>query len=252
MCFLPKGTNRDKVNRVVSALVDYFSLEEYGIVWNDGERTIPEIWMLHPQRRFTYFGLLSLYDFASNFTKDKFVLDFGCGVGFGSYHLAAKQAKFVDAIDIDDKSIRYATDRYKHERLCFPKMSIEEFAADSKKHNTYEFIYCSNVMEHIADYKSTLRCIMTLLKPGGSYLQITPPSGKPRDNTWHVTNFTVPEWRSILDPYFPSQRYFAHIPQREREDTNCENDFKFQECGPKEMGKLGSISGMILCTKDFQ
>jgi len=105
--FLPKPTNDKKVNQVVSALVEYFSLYDYGIVWNDGERSIPEIWMLHPSRRFTYFALLSLYEFATRYINDKRVLDFGSGAGYGSYYLASRGAKNVCGIEIDKKSYRY-------------------------------------------------------------------------------------------------------------------------------------------------
>jgi len=102
-------------------------------------------------------------------------------------------------------------------------------------------------MEHIANYKGALDAVKKLLAPNGLYLQVTPPSGQAKGNPYHVTNFTVPEWSEILVDHFSDQRYFAHIPMREREDTNNEFDFKFEECAPTDMGKLGSISGMILC-----
>lgn len=245
--FLLKSKNERKVNKVVSALVDYFSLSDYGIVWNDGERSIPEIWMLHPSRRFTYFALLSLYGFAADSIKGKRVLDFGSGVGYGSYYLASRGAESVCGIEIDEKSYRYACDRYIHDKVTFLSRDIESLAQDQNYTGKFDFIYCSNVMEHIPDYKGALSAVKKLLSPNGSYLQITPPSGKAKGNPYHVTNFTVPQWREILKDYFSDQRYFAHIPSRERQDTNNEFDFTFKECRPNEMGKLGSISGMILC-----
>ena len=73
----------------MKSLESLLSLEDYGIVWNEGERVVPEIWMLNPARRFTYFAHLALYEFASQWTRDAFVLDFGSGMGYGAYHLAA-------------------------------------------------------------------------------------------------------------------------------------------------------------------
>jgi 2-polyprenyl-3-methyl-5-hydroxy-6-metoxy-1,4-benzoquinol methylase len=247
--FLPKPTNEKKINAVVSALNDYLSLSDYGIIWNDGERSIPEIWMLHPSRRFTYFALLSLYEFATRYTAGKNVLDFGCGVGYGSYYLASRGAKSVVGIEIDEKSYRFGCDRYRHDNMIILDKPIELLAQDSNYIGSFDVIYCSNVMEHIADYKDALQAVKSLLAPKGVYIQITPPSGKARGNPYHVTNFTVPEWKEILKDYFVDQKYFAHIPQRDRDSTENEFDFNFEECGPGEMGQKGSISGIIVCQK---
>lgn len=245
--FLPKQTSEKQVNAVVSALVDYFSLPDYGIVWNDGERTIPEIWLLHPARRFTYLALLSLNNFAVKYSIGKHVLDFGCGVGYGSYYLASRGAEKVLGIDIDRKSTQYAMDRYIHEKVAFKEISIEALNNDGRYRNQFDLVFSSNVMEHVPDYLSVLSSIKDLLSPNGIYIQITPPSGDPKGNPFHVTNFTVPEWHEILLEYFPNQRFFAHIPQRNREDTNNEFEFVFEECGHIDMGRLKSISGIIIC-----
>lgn len=245
--FLPKPTNEKKINAVISALNDYFALSDYEIIWNDGERSIPEIWMLHPSRRFTYFALLSLYEFATRYTEGKNVLDFGCGVGYGSYYLASRGAKNVVGIEIDQKSYRYGCDRYHHDNMTMLDKDIESLAQDPNYIGTFDVIYCSNVMEHIADYKAALLAVKKLLAPKGMYIQITPPSGQARGNPYHVTNFTVPEWREILKNYFIDQIYYAHIPQRDRDNTENEFDFMFEECGPSEMGQRKSISGIIVC-----
>ncbi len=245
--FLPKPVSEKTSRNFIVALVEYFSLNDYGIVWNDGERVIPDIWMLHPDKRFIYFAHLALYEFATRFIQGKRVLDFGCGVGYGSYYFASRGAHLVIGIDIDEASYSYACDRYPRENLGFDLRSVEDLAIDPNLCGQFDFVYCSNVMEHIPDYMGALKAVKMLLTSGGKYLQITPPSGKARDNPYHVTNFTVPEWREILLPLFPNQRYFAHIPTRKPENINNEFDFRFEECGPTEMLDRGSISGMILC-----
>lgn len=247
--FLPKPTNEKKINAVVTALNDFFSLPDYEIIWNDGERSIPEIWMLHPNRRFVYFALLSLYEFATRYTEGKNVLDFGCGVGYGSYYLASRGAKNVVGIEIDEKSYRYGCDRYRHDNMTILDKDIESLAQDPNYIGSFDVIYCSNVMEHIVAYKAALLAVKKLLAPKGVYIQITPPSGKAKGNPYHVTNFTVPEWSEILKDYFAGQKYFAHIPQRDRDNTENEFDFKFEECAQSEMGKRKSISGIIICQK---
>lgn len=242
-----KSIKENEINDIVSSLTTGLSLDDYKIVWNDGERSIPEIWMLHPSRRFTYFALLSLYDFATRFTKDKSVLDFGCGVGYGSYYLASRKAQSVLGIEIDDKSYRYSIDRYQRTNLKFLDVPVEELAANKEYKNKFDVIFCSNVMEHIEDYKNALSSVTELLAPNGLYIQITPPSGRANGNPYHVTNYTVPQWREILSEFFDKQRYFAHIAEKERNDTDNEFDFKFEQCQPEDMGPLKSISGIIVC-----
>ena len=161
--------------------------------------------------------------------------------------VASRGAMQVSGIEVDEKSYRYGRDRYKHPKLELLFMDIASMVDNTNWTGSFDFIYCSNVMEHIADYRVALIAVKKLLAPGGLYLQITPPSGQARGNPYHVTNYTVPEWREILKGFFDSQRYFAHIPLRERDDTNNEFDFRFEECGAMDIGRLKSISGMIMC-----
>ena len=235
---------------VIQALVDYLQLEEYGIRWNEGERSIPQVWAVSRPRRFVHYALLSLYEFvAMNFTKNLNVLDFGCGVGYGSYRLGVRGAKFVRGIELDDKAIQFGRDNF-----CLPNVLIENrnilsLSADHRQHGLYDFIYCSNVMEHIEEYLPVIESINLLLKPGGHYFHVTPSSGKANGNPFHVTNFTIPEWKDILTPFFPKQRYFSHVPIRTRDEVISEFEFEFPECGPNDFGRLKSISGILLGEK---
>ena len=238
------------VNNHVELLAEYLELEKYGIKWNEGERSIPQIWAIYPPRKFVHFALLSLYEFAAtNFTKGKVVLDFGCGVGYGSYRLGVRDAKSVHGIELDKKAIEFGNVHFHHPNVTTECKNINDLAADPRKRGTYDFVYCSNVMEHIKDYSEVLKSISELLKPGGQYLQVTPPSGKARGNPFHVTNYTVEEWREVLEPLFPSQRYFSHAPTRPRDKVISEYEFRFVECSPTDMSHLKSISGIILASK---
>ena len=111
-------------------------------------------------------------------------------------------------------------------------------------------------MEHIENYTEVLERIYNFLKPGGIYFHVTPPSGEPGGNKYHITNFKIPEWRIILEKIgFLNQRYFAHQHDLDREFVMSEFDFSFIECGPYDMtpsSGLGSISGIILALKPFK
>lgn len=243
---------RSKIENVVNSLVEYLDLESYGIDWNEGERSIPQIWAIYPPRRFVHFALLSLYEFvATNFTKNMVVLDFGCGVGYGAYRLAVRGASFVHGIDLDEKAIKFGRHHFRCENVKIEIINIHELANNKENLGIYDFIYCSNVMEHIEDYYRVLCDIHRLLKPGGQYFHVTPPSGKAKGNPFHITNFTIPEWRKILLPLFPNQRYFAMIPTRSREEIISEYEFNYTECGPCDMSILKSIGGIILARKSY-
>ena len=239
------------IDEMVEATVKYLNLKEYGITWNEGERSIPQVWTIYPPRRFVHYALLSLYEFASaNFTKGLDVLDFGCGVGYGSYRLGVRGANFVHGIELDEVAIRFGLDHFRYPDVLIESRNINDLANDQNNFEKYDFIYCSNVMEHIEDYMQVIKSIYSLLKPGGSYFHVTPPSGKAKGNRFHVTNFTIPEWNLILSPFFPNQRYFAHIPTRARDEIISEYEFIFPECLPQDLGRLKSISGIILALKE--
>lgn len=52
-----------------------------------------------------------------------------------------------------------------------------------------------------------------------------------------------------FEGYFKEQHYYAHLPQRDRDDIENEFDFSFEGCKVDEIGKKKSISGIIVCKK---
>ena len=58
------------------------------------------------------------YLYASQFVKDKMVLDIACGEGYGAF-LLSKDAKRVVGIDISSEAVSHASSRYLQENLEF-------------------------------------------------------------------------------------------------------------------------------------
>jgi SAM-dependent methyltransferase len=111
---------------VITALVDYLDLEKYGIPWNDGERSIPQSWSVYRPRRFVHFALLSLYEFASaSFAKNCRVLDFGCGVGYGSYRLGVRGAKYDHGIELDEHVVNFGRDHFRYHNVLIECSNIK-------------------------------------------------------------------------------------------------------------------------------
>lgn len=101
-------------------------------------------------------------------------LDVGCSIGIAAE--AARRAGFdATGIDLDDTAIGEAKTLFPD--VTYRAVLAEDFAAEGHK---FDFIYSSEVIEHIADPVSTLRAIKTMLAPGGVVWITTPDSGHPR------------------------------------------------------------------------
>ncbi len=239
---------------VYEAVEQHYNLREFGIDWRDGERTVHEVWRLHPERRFNSYAISSLYIFASQFVpQNATILELGCGTGFGSYTLAGKtKCTEMIGVDLDLGAVSYGQGRFKRPNLTLLQTDIHDASLDYLK-GKVDFVYCSNVMEHIGEYEKAVARVYDLLKPLGQYFHVTPPSGDAGGNKYHVTNLKIPKWKKILENNrFYSQRFFSHLNDVSRDMVQCEYDFTFTECGPDDMlpsSGLGSISGIILARK---
>lgn len=245
-----------QLDQLMASLEEAYQTKASGLDWRDGERTLHELWRHHPQRRTNSYAITSLYLFAADLVGCcKNILDLGCGTGFGTYLLAAKtKADFVLGIDLDKPAVTWGARRYLRSNLSLRLSDISDSALDEHKEK-FDLIYCSNVMEHVGDYGAVLKRVNFLLRPGGIYFQVTPPSGRAQGNKYHITNFTVPVWKSVLEHHhFLNQRFFAHKMLQAPEDIQSEYDFTFTECGPDDMwpsSGLGSMSGIIVARKSF-
>jgi 2-polyprenyl-3-methyl-5-hydroxy-6-metoxy-1,4-benzoquinol methylase len=67
-----------------------------------------------------YVAHLSIYDFATRFTRGKTILDAGCGAGYGTNYLLEKGlGARVQGVDISSNAIRYCRRHYRNARLSF-------------------------------------------------------------------------------------------------------------------------------------
>lgn len=95
---------------------------------------------IHPKHRLMNYHKF----FVDNVDKDDVVLDVGCGNGALSYDVA-KKAKKVVGIDLNEKNVSFAKQRYSKE-------NIEYICGDALKDlpdEKFDIIIMSNVLEHI-------------------------------------------------------------------------------------------------------
>lgn len=136
------------------------------------------------------------YKFASNFFKagDR-VLDGACGCGYGSHILSATGADVL-SVDLNDKAINYARNRYGVSASA-TKGSIEFRKADltclSIKDKSLDGVVSLETLEHIdlGSCRNYLKNIAGWIKPGGILVASSPmlryKNGKPFiTNPYHI------------------------------------------------------------------
>lgn len=161
------------------------------------------------------------------------VLDCACGVGYGSRKLAEIFER-VDAVDIYDRAIELAKERYSGPRIewnCLDAAKIREAFADE----SFDAVVSMQTIESIEDDAKYLDDLVALLKPGGVLL-IDTPLRKSRidnpENPHHKRYYGLHEWLQMLQNRFEIL-VFATLPEAKM----------LEDC---QMPSRGSI---VHCTK---
>ncbi len=144
------------------------------------------------------------YEKATEFTRDKKVLDLGCNTGYGS-HLIKNSCREIVGVDVSEKAIKIAKELYGNE-------SIEFRVIDGKRlpfaENSFDVVVSFQVIEHIVEHESYLMEIKRVLAPEGKVIFTTPnrlirlyPGMKPW-NEFHVREYAPLELKELLDGFF--------------------------------------------------
>jgi SAM-dependent methyltransferase len=159
-----------------------------------GERIIPRIDGKMYQRHVKAykFGMELIKRYSDRTAK---ILDYGCGEGYGSYLLASTGCRVVGA-DISDLAIQEAKVKYPLPNLKFCK--IDEIEAES-----YDFIVCFQVIEHINKPEVIIATLVQRLKKQGT-LVITTPNRKTNQDIglvspYHIKEYSSGEMRAMLE-----------------------------------------------------
>ena len=104
----------------------------------------------------------------------KNVLDLGCGGGFIAHALSLVAASST-GIDISVNAIAYASNRFKR-----PQFICSSFTELLDSNDKYDFIYSSEIIEHVSDVNLYMRVLQHLVKNGGHVYITTPDLGHPK------------------------------------------------------------------------
>jgi len=136
--------------------------------------------------------------------KESFVLDFGCGEGYGTSMLS-HHAINVIGLDIDTDSVARATKKYKSKNCTFMHYNGEMLPF---KNNTFDVITSFQVIEHMKNEQQYLSEIHSYLKSDGLFILTTPNkalrgSGAAKPwNKYHFKEYTSHELSNILKNHF--------------------------------------------------
>lgn len=181
------------------------------IITNEGERYLPDP---RTYNAAMHLGHTASYREALRYSYGRRVLDLGCGVGYGAFWLASYGARHVTAVDLGHVALRYAESAYPHPRLCYLQANALHLPfADA----SFDFIFSSQVIEHVSSAVQFMREIQRLLAPDGFCLITTPnktifsPYGTA--NPHHPSEMTWGEYQEAARRVFP-RTWFRGIPQR--------------------------------------
>lgn len=120
--------------------------------------------------RRAYFKLPRFFPYA--WRKD--TVDVGCGGGFVA-HALSLVARSSTGIDISANAIAYARHRFSR-----PRFICANFARLPNDIGEFDFVYSSEVIEHVSDVNQYMRALNKLTRDGGHVYITTPDLGHPK------------------------------------------------------------------------
>jgi len=138
------------------------------------------------------------------YIRNKDVIDVGCGGGFMAEAMHRLGGRAV-GIDISSHAIAYARNRFPG--VEFACEVLENF---QNKGRIFDFVYCSEVIEHVPDAESFAAALAQICRVGGHLFVTTPDIGHwrvPKDLvSWplvdpprHVRYFNTTNLRMLLE-----------------------------------------------------
>ena len=149
-----------------------------GDVWQESDKLHKRFWHVF-ECRDTREALQYYQDALAHYSQAAIILDYGCYDGEQTAELLELGPKKIIGIDISEKAIRDAKNRFKGNR----KTSFKTMDAHNMdfKDETFDLVAGKAILHHL-DYERAIDEIERVLKPGGHAIFIEPlrdnPGGK--------------------------------------------------------------------------
>jgi len=168
-----------------------------------GERVIEDAYKASASSYLIYLFHIATYNFCLPFVRNKRVLDFGCGSGYGT-HLTAKHCDSIVGVDISDDATAFAKQTYQADNLEYRKIENIETTPLPFDDATFDTVISFQVMEHIEQVEKYIDEIRRVLRDDGVVVIATPdrstrlfPGQRPW-NEYHVTEYGPGEFHAQL------------------------------------------------------
>lgn len=154
------------------------------------------------------------YKLITPYVQNKTVLDIACGAGYGSFHLAT-EGNPVSVIggDISNNSIRYASHRYKNEKLSFEIQNAQDIILKKP----VDVLVSFETIEHLPEYTLFLESAKKNLIDNGTFIVSTPISKLDIDskpiNRFHVQEWGFNAFHNIISKYFIVDKVYVQLYQ---------------------------------------
>lgn len=170
-----------------------------------GERMVPE-----KADATNFWEHIYRYRFASNFVRNKRVLDIACGEGYGTAALLEAGARSVVGVDICPATCEHAHQKYGVDARVG---SVDQIPLPDR---SIDVIVSFETIEHVQEPASFLDECVRILAPGGMVIMST-PNGEVHheagiDNQFHLGELTEEEFMALLSPRFTNWQLFTQRP----------------------------------------
>jgi SAM-dependent methyltransferase len=160
-----------------------------------GERTLPDV----PEENYWFRRHLAVYEWIAERVRGLSVADLACGEGYGS-DVLARSAREVVGVDANPEAHEHASARYVRGNLRFERALVESFEGPR------DAIVFLQTIEHIQDPGALLEGFAAAAPVSyvstPNRLMLAPPGAEKSDNPWHLREYTLAEYRELLEPHF--------------------------------------------------
>jgi SAM-dependent methyltransferase len=160
-----------------------------------GERTLPDV----PEENYWFRRHLAAYEWIAERVRGLRVADLACGEGYGAAVLARTAAQVV-GVDANPEAHEHARLRYPLGNLRFERGLVEEFDEPC------DAIVFLQTIEHVSDPGRLLDRFAAVAPLSyittPNRLTLAPPGAQKSDNPWHLREYTLAEYRALLEPHF--------------------------------------------------
>jgi SAM-dependent methyltransferase len=160
-----------------------------------GERTLPDV----PEENYWFRRHLAVYEWIADRCRGLKVADLACGEGYGSEVIARVAAEVV-GVDANPEAHEHARLRYRRPNLSFRRGLVEDFEGPC------DAVVFLQTIEHVEHPDRLLegfaRAAPLAYVSTPNRLTLAPPGAPKSGNPWHLREYTLAEYRALLEGQF--------------------------------------------------